>query len=208
MSFENAKTYEDLVKCTTLFLKGVLKKTPDYSAPLADESKLIKDELIELSEKGVLTFTSQPAISGDNWVQRGYLCGCFKSNGINNFIAKLRNSDLEYIVQYRDERYCNRKFNKHGRWGFTMSENSHGNTERSLITFSHKGEKKTMYCVTGLCMNDLDLMHGGAYSYDTEFYSLTDDNDIIYFYVCDPNFDCEPAHCCKTMINIFSSCDK
>ena len=86
-----------------------------------------------------------------------------------------------------------------------MTEKPYHHSEKSLITFNHKGEKKTMFGLTGLWMNESNLLSSSIKSYDTKFYSLSNDDNIIHFYVCDPNFDCGSTHCCKKMIDIFSS---
>jgi hypothetical protein len=205
MSFKKAKNFEDLVKCNVQFLKGKLDKTPYHLGPLADESDLIKDELIELSEKyNILTLESQPAINNmpDN-IQREYIVGCIKSNKIDKFIDELKKSQLEYIAHYKGEVFINCKTNKYNRVGLTLTTDKKDYSEKYLVTFICQNEKKMMYSCTGIWIDGTHLDSEKKF-YDTKDYSLSDDNEIINFHVFDNNFNYDAKHCCKELIKIMS----
>ncbi|KAL8734758.1 MAG: hypothetical protein Q9181_003079 [Wetmoreana brouardii] len=58
------ESLRDVADVFVRFIQGSLKSLPWSESPVTDEAGLIKDELIDLNQRGLLTITSQPSVNG------------------------------------------------------------------------------------------------------------------------------------------------
>lgn len=183
MDFSEATCFDDLVECNIQFIRGVLKETPSHLDSLCPESLLIIDELTELCEKyRVLTLSSQPSIVEDECRQRGYITGAVKGN-LDAFVKILNDvTDLEYIVKCGN-RFCS-KISIHDDiwWSFTEELD-----DGKWKSFTHS-------CINHMT-NDSEYKF-----YETNDYDMIDDDEVIRFTVCEPEFGLDTNHCCTELM--------
>ncbi|KAL9577105.1 MAG: hypothetical protein Q9203_007579 [Teloschistes exilis] len=58
------ESLRDIADIFTRFLEGELKSLPWSEAPVTDEAAPIKNDLVDLNRRGLLTITSQPSVNG------------------------------------------------------------------------------------------------------------------------------------------------
>jgi hypothetical protein len=94
IDFDNAKTFEDLLISTSRFIKGELSETPYHLAPLAIDSKTIKDKLLKLNSYELLTVDGQ---TGSN--------GCIEGQRVDNehFYQIKQKSYIQFYVEDNDK---------------------------------------------------------------------------------------------------------
>ena len=124
MEFNNAKSFNDLVECNRMYINGVLDETPIHLGPLSEESLVIIDKLLLLSEWNVLTTSSQPAYIKDEHRQCGFIEGANQGN-IEEFVNLLyEETRLEYILIQGNKCFKNVTKNvpHENRWDFTQEK--------------------------------------------------------------------------------------
>ena len=198
--FKHAKCFQDLVESNIHFINNELSKTPVHNGPLDTESNLIKDKLLELCTKyNILTQCSQPSIINDICMQRGYVEGAVACN-IELFYEHLKKSNLEFVITQQNKMYKNISITKYGRWPLSVVE-LHGNNDENMITIINN---KKWYARTGIWANDLADIICEYKLYNTKKYRLTEDMNIIFFVVCDKEYNNEHTRCCSELINILN----
>ena len=108
---------QDIADIFIRFLEGNLKSLPWSESPITGEAEVIRDELIDLNRRGLLTITSQPSVNGvksthpvHGWgpkggyvYQKAYLELLISPELINNLIDRIeQNPDMTYYAVTKD----------------------------------------------------------------------------------------------------------
>lgn len=194
MDYASAICFDDLVNSNINYLQGYLGETPSYSGPPHPETSFIIQHLVDICGKGVLTTSSQPACVADMKRQRGYIQGALKGD-IQKFAELLdQHTNLEYaLVTHRPDNIYLESIDSDN-----ISDDQYRVWRFSQINVG--GRWDTSY---GECMiDDGESMIEDFFHYNTEEYSLTDDDDVIYFIVSDEVYGLPMDNCCNELMRV------
>ena len=194
MEFHTSTCFEHLVESNLLYLVGNLTESPSYYGALHEESDVILSELVEVGQKGVLTISSQPAKTSDVRRQRGYVQGAMLGD-IDRFVKLLdETTNLEYVIVSKNV-YLesvdkdNISEDKHRVWGLSQVR---------------------MGTVWDTCYGDCLVDDGRGIveefvPYATDAYDVTQDDEVVFFIVCDDVYGLPANSCCKELIGVLDA---
>ena len=189
LKFKNAKCFGDLVQCNISYIRGEIRICPSYSDALHSESKYIKNDLLEICGRGVLTISSQPANVSKYTRQRGYVSGAFLGD-VDKFLDAMESCEgLEFIV-------CDTEI-----YVESIAPSHLGKDAYRVWDFTQVKEDGEWVTEFGECLTDKGTsIMDEYYFYNTSHYDVMCDKDVVYFMVCDAEYGMATNNSCVELL--------
>ena len=186
--FFTVKTYKELLEVNKKFIRGEIEETPYHYGPLEADSQTLKDDLLALHDKGILTVNGQAGAAGTSYnewsdyaqgyvdqKQAPYLSFYMEKNKGEKLKKELdRDNSFKYSLKYplmyifsNREKTVYNNFN--GKFAVTM--------ERTAKTINEL--KNTPW-------KDYTVLRSQGHPYETEIPLIDDSNDYYYIEVFIP----------------------
>lgn len=164
MDNTDINNFKELQQATIDFLNKNLCELPTHSAPVEDETEIIKKDLVKINELGLLTICSEPFIyyfgNGIKYRQRPFVCVIIQQKIFGQFISKLEemNKNVTAIASYLN----NGEYSVHGRMDYGKLKKSEGILYMTMHQAKINGkwvEDPAQYTTMSFCYDDMQMCY-------------------------------------------------
>jgi len=175
--FFAVETYKELLEVNKKFIRGEIEETPYHFGPLEADSQTLKDDLLALHDKGILTVNGQAGAAGtsyDEW-----------SDYAQGYVDQKQAPYLSFYIEKEKGEKLKEKLDEDIliKYTFFVKENPIYSNYNGKFAVTMERTAKTVNELKNTPWKDYTVLSSQGYGsyYETEI-SLIDDSDE-YFYV-------------------------